>query len=97
MEYSEELSRKIVASSWQCTNCKTCSICQRPDPSEDEQMLFCDACDLGYHMPCHRPPVAARPVGKWICYRYAGYKDIYCIDYKHFLLLYLKLSKVLEG
>ncbi len=69
MEYSEELSSKIVASSWQCTNCKTCSICLRPDPSEDEQMLFCDACDLGYHMPCHRPPVRAKPTGKWVCYK----------------------------
>ncbi len=72
MEYSEELSRKIVPSSWQCTNCKTCSLCRRPDPAEDEQMLFCDACDLGYHMPCHRPPVTAKPLGKWVCFRCNG-------------------------
>lgn len=69
MEYSEELSRTIDAAAWQCTNCKTCSICNTSVPSQDEQMLFCDSCDLGYHMPCHRPPLHARPLGKWVCFR----------------------------
>ncbi len=32
-------------------------------------MLFCDSCDLGYHMNCHFPPVLDKPTGKWICYR----------------------------
>ena len=31
-------------------------------------MLFCDSCDLGYHMNCHLPPIASKPPGKWICY-----------------------------
>ena len=30
-------------------------------------MLFCDSCDLGYHMDCHRPPVTSMPLGEWIC------------------------------
>ena len=34
-----------------------------------EHMLFCDSCDLGYHMNCHLPPVPSKPPGKWICYR----------------------------
>ncbi len=30
-------------------------------------MLFCDACDKGYHMNCHKPPVMEKPGGKWVC------------------------------
>ena len=32
-----------------------------------EQMLFCDSCDLGYHMECHQPPITAKPQGRWEC------------------------------
>ena len=32
-------------------------------------MLFCDACDLGYHMSCHRPPVKVKPQGTWACFK----------------------------
>jgi len=76
MEYSEELAARIVAngaSNWQCTNCKTCAVCQIAKPGVDEEsMLFCDACDLGFHPMCHRPPVVERPVGKWICFMCEG-------------------------
>lgn len=27
-------------------------------------MLFCDACDKGYHMQCHEPAVEFKPQGK---------------------------------
>jgi hypothetical protein len=26
-------------------------------------MLFCDACDKGYHMDCHKPKVKDKPSG----------------------------------
>ena len=32
-------------------------------------MLFCDSCDLGFHMSCHRPPLAVKPTGKWECFK----------------------------
>ncbi|XP_014672657.1 PREDICTED: atherin-like [Priapulus caudatus] len=32
-------------------------------------MLFCDACDKGYHMKCHTPKVAKKPTGKWVCFK----------------------------
>ncbi|TRY63254.1 hypothetical protein TCAL_02608 [Tigriopus californicus] len=67
MDYTENLTKTILASSWQCINCKTCSICE--DASEDESMLFCDSCDLGFHMPCLRPPMTSKPSGKWDCYK----------------------------
>ena len=27
-------------------------------------LLFCDACDKGYHMQCHVPPLNTMPIGK---------------------------------
>ena len=27
-------------------------------------MLFCDACDKGYHMNCHNPQVLEKPTGE---------------------------------
>ncbi|MRA76017.1 hypothetical protein GH890_31795, partial [Bacillus thuringiensis] len=32
-----------------------------------DAMLFCDACDKGYHMNCHNPPIKEKPTGKWVC------------------------------
>eukprot|EP00976_Prorocentrum_cordatum_P102312 1192991-Prorocentrum_minimum.AAC.2 len=32
-----------------------------------ESMLLCDGCDLGYHMNCVNPPLAAIPEGDWFC------------------------------
>ena len=66
MDYSEKLIKKIFQSaSWQCTNCKTCHVCQ--EANDDDCMLFCDSCDLGYHMVCHSPPLVEKPNGKWEC------------------------------
>jgi len=28
-----------------------------------DEMLFCDSCDKGYHMNCHKPPVLEKPTG----------------------------------
>ena len=30
-------------------------------------MLFCDSCDLGYHMVCHQPSISSKPQGRWEC------------------------------
>ena len=30
-------------------------------------MLFCDACDRGFHMECCRPPLKQAPKGIWTC------------------------------
>jgi len=66
MDYSEKLIKKIVQlSAWQCTNCKTCQECH--EANDDDCMVFCDGCDQGYHMACHRPPLLEKPPGKWEC------------------------------
>ncbi|XP_064605380.1 histone acetyltransferase KAT6B-like [Liolophura sinensis] len=65
MEYSEELAKRARKSPWQCIDCKTCYICD--DSGDADAMLFCDACDKGYHMTCHNPMVTEKPQGKWVC------------------------------
>ncbi|KAL5961103.1 Zinc finger protein neuro-d4 [Taenia solium] len=32
-----------------------------------EEMLFCDDCDRGYHMFCLSPPLSQPPEGPWSC------------------------------
>lgn len=65
LKYSEELISRCRESDWQCQYCKDCCMC---DKSGDvESILFCDACDQGYHMACHNPPLASKPDGAWIC------------------------------
>ncbi|KAJ7351661.1 hypothetical protein OS493_036211 [Desmophyllum pertusum] len=68
MNYSPELVHRITsdASAWQCIDCKACIICN--DSGDPSSLLFCDACDKGYHMQCHVPPLATMPIGKWVCY-----------------------------
>ncbi|XP_045160400.1 histone acetyltransferase KAT6B-like [Mercenaria mercenaria] len=65
MNYAPELAARARNTAWQCIDCKTCCICA--DPGEADCMLFCDACDKGYHMMCHVPKVDDKPQGKWIC------------------------------
>ena len=38
-----------------------------PSSASQDAMIFCDGCDRGYHMACHRPPVLERPSSKWEC------------------------------
>ena len=65
LKYSDELVSRCRESEWQCQYCKDCCMC---DKSGDvDSILFCDACDQGYHMACHDPPLASKPDGAWIC------------------------------
>ena len=34
-------------------------------------LLFCDACDKGYHMQCHVPPLATMPIGEFAKYYFS--------------------------
>ena len=33
-----------------------------------DQLLFCDDCDRGYHMYCLKPPLHEPPEGSWSCH-----------------------------
>ena len=65
LQYSTDLAKKCRQAPWQCMYCKDCCKC---DGSGDvESILFCDACDKGYHMDCHEPRIRVKPQGIWIC------------------------------
>ncbi len=42
-----------------------CEVCG--DAADGASMLLCDGCDLGFHMRCLSPPLAAVPAGSWHC------------------------------
>ncbi|VDM20756.1 unnamed protein product [Hydatigera taeniaeformis] len=52
-----------------------CAVRKRDCPVTDvfltlflqEEMLFCDDCDRGYHMFCLNPPLSQPPEGPWSC------------------------------
>lgn len=50
LDMSSELIAVIKKYPWQCMECKTCIICNQPHHEED--MMFCDHCDRGYHTFC---------------------------------------------
>ncbi|XP_023327298.1 zinc finger protein ubi-d4 [Eurytemora carolleeae] len=51
---------------WQCIECKTCTLCGTSE--NDDQLLFCDDCDRGFHMYCLVPPMKIAPEGSWSCH-----------------------------
>ena len=42
-----------------------CSLCGTSE--NDDQLLFCDDCDRGYHTYCLNPPMKIAPEGSWSC------------------------------
>ncbi|XP_067928426.1 uncharacterized protein [Watersipora subatra] len=65
MGYCEVLARRASMGPWQCIDCKTCCLCLESGHPDD--LLFCDACDKGYHMFCHSPAIKEKPKNKWAC------------------------------
>jgi hypothetical protein len=46
---------------WHCSNCKLCSSCN--EAGDEAKLLFCDACDRGYHTYCLKPALDKLPDG----------------------------------
>ena len=65
LKYPMELVERIRAAPWQCLECKSCHYCQ--EAADADNLLFCDACDKGFHMACLDPPLTQLPEGRWIC------------------------------
>ncbi|CAJ0942984.1 unnamed protein product, partial [Mesorhabditis belari] len=42
-----------------------CQVCRTSD--NEDQLLLCDLCDLGYHLYCFRPVLKQVPEGEWYC------------------------------
>lgn len=65
LQFSPALASVVLTYRWQCIECKSCSLCGKSD--NDDQLLFCDDCDRGYHMYCLKPPMKEAPEGSWSC------------------------------
>ncbi|XP_046367300.2 histone acetyltransferase KAT6B-like isoform X4 [Haliotis rufescens] len=65
LKFAPELALKVRRLRWQCIDCKRCSFCGKS--GKEDNMLFCDACDRGYHMQCCDPPLNKAPKGAWSC------------------------------
>lgn len=50
LDMGQELVSVIQTYHWQCMECKTCTVCQQPH--HEDEMMFCDKCDRGYHTFC---------------------------------------------
>lgn len=65
LQFTPNMIISVKKYRWQCIECKYCSICGTSD--NDDQLLFCDDCDRGYHMYCLSPPLTSPPEGSWSC------------------------------
>uniref|UniRef100_A0A6G1S5X2 Zinc finger protein DPF3 n=1 Tax=Aceria tosichella TaxID=561515 RepID=A0A6G1S5X2_9ACAR len=65
MNFTENILLSVKKYRWQCIECKSCGLCGTSD--NDDQLLFCDDCDRGYHVYCLNPPLDKPPDGNWSC------------------------------
>ncbi|CAG4938908.1 unnamed protein product [Colias eurytheme] len=65
LQFTKNMMVSMRKYRWQCIECKCCSVCGTSD--NDDQLLFCDDCDRGYHMYCLAPPLDTPPEGSWSC------------------------------
>ncbi|XP_033931441.1 PHD finger protein 10 [Pseudochaenichthys georgianus] len=63
LDMSKDLVSVIHTYRWQCMECKTCIVCQQPH--HEDEMMFCDKCDRGYHTFC--VGMDSIPTGLWVC------------------------------
>ena len=63
LELTTEMVDVIRSYPWQCTDCKACVTCEKS--TDEENMMFCDKCDRGYHTFC--VGLQSIPQGKWVC------------------------------
>ncbi|GAA5944545.1 uncharacterized protein JCM15063_004917 [Sporobolomyces koalae] len=59
------LVKRVKSYCWLCQECKRCEVCD--EKGDDDDMLFCDSCDRGWHRQHLNPPLASIPRGKWTC------------------------------
>ncbi|KAG9336499.1 hypothetical protein JZ751_002846 [Albula glossodonta] len=66
LQFTDNMMQAVHTYQWQCIECKSCSLCGTSE--NDDQLLFCDDCDRGYHMYCLKPPMTQPPEGSWSCH-----------------------------
>ncbi|CAL4082531.1 unnamed protein product, partial [Meganyctiphanes norvegica] len=66
LQFTDNMMKSVLRYRWQCIECKTCTLCGTSE--NDDQLLFCDDCDRGYHLYCLNPPLQEPPEGEWSCH-----------------------------
>ncbi|XP_066533505.1 zinc finger protein DPF3 isoform X3 [Hoplias malabaricus] len=66
LQFTDNMMQAVRTYQWQCIECKSCTLCGTSE--NDDQLLFCDDCDRGYHMYCLKPPMTEPPEGSWSCH-----------------------------
>ncbi|XP_045153102.1 zinc finger protein ubi-d4 [Echinops telfairi] len=66
LQFTPVMMAAVKTYRWQCIECKCCNICGTSE--NDDQLLFCDDCDRGYHMYCLTPAMSEPPEGSWSCH-----------------------------
>uniref|UniRef100_M4ADE4 Double PHD fingers 2 n=1 Tax=Xiphophorus maculatus TaxID=8083 RepID=M4ADE4_XIPMA len=66
LQFTPVMMAAVKTYRWQCIECKCCNMCGTSE--NDDQLLFCDDCDRGYHMYCLNPPMSEPPEGSWSCH-----------------------------
>uniref|UniRef100_A0A8C1WF06 D4, zinc and double PHD fingers family 2 n=1 Tax=Cyprinus carpio TaxID=7962 RepID=A0A8C1WF06_CYPCA len=66
LQFTPVMMAAVKTYRWQCIECKCCNMCGTSE--NDDQLLFCDDCDRGYHMYCLSPPMSEPPEGSWSCH-----------------------------
>ena len=60
--HKKETNKEAEAPEEDLTYCEVCR-----SPNNEETMLLCDGCNLGYHMECLNPPLTEIPEGEFFC------------------------------
>ncbi|EHB04886.1 Zinc finger protein ubi-d4 [Heterocephalus glaber] len=66
LQFTPVMMAAVKTYRWQCIECKCCNLCGTSE--NDDQLLFCDDCDRGYHMYCLTPSMSEPPEGSWSCH-----------------------------
>ncbi|TIA93384.1 hypothetical protein E3P99_00200 [Wallemia hederae] len=65
LHFTPTLTNNVQQYNWCCVDCKGCEVCKHKGNEDD--IIFCDLCDRGWHMPCLNPPITEPPPGDFAC------------------------------
>ncbi|CAI2352672.1 unnamed protein product [Caenorhabditis sp. 36 PRJEB53466] len=68
IEMPERMAALVKTYEWSCVDCRVCSICNKPE--KEDEIVFCDRCDRGFHTFC--VGLKQAPRGTWFCDTYCG-------------------------
>ncbi|TIB82200.1 hypothetical protein E3Q22_00467 [Wallemia mellicola] len=65
LHFTPTLTQNTLSYNWSCVDCKGCEVCKNKGNEDD--IIFCDLCDRGWHMHCLNPPMNEPPAGDFAC------------------------------